>query len=165
MYRGDLTTFKPKVPLVTLAVEQDQQPSTSAQQQMDDIFGQSDASLGEWESAERDIADDESCTLSPLHPPRISDEEGSLSGRESFRTGERSYTASEAEDQEIVSSAEYQQILIEEQQGLGEQSSARDYVSIPMEVEENSESPAEVEARRQQEEEEESRCQAALEAQ
>ena len=131
MYSGDLTTFKPKLPLVTLAVEEGQ-PSTSAHQQLDDIFGQSDASLCEWESTERDIADDESDSLSLLStPPHISDEENSLSGRESFRTGERSYTASEAEDQEIVSSVEYQQILVEVEQGLGEESRARDQQVTP----------------------------------
>ena len=103
---------------MTLAVEEGQ-PSTSAHQQLDGIFGLSDASLSEWESTETDIADDESDSLSLLStPPHMSDEKNSLSGRESFRTEERRYTASEAEDQEIVSSVEYQQILVEVERGI-----------------------------------------------
>ena len=46
VYQGDSTTFKPKVPLVTLQVDA-LQPSTSKQQLAAALFGESDSSLSD----------------------------------------------------------------------------------------------------------------------
>ena len=97
VFKGPLTTFraKSKLPLVSLSVEEGLPAASAAQEQMDEIFGQSDSSLGEWDPLERDIADDESDDdISLLStPPRISDEE-SLSERESIRTDEQNFAPS-----------------------------------------------------------------------
>ena len=79
VYQGPLTIFKakPALPLVSLSVEEGLAGPSSVQQQMDEIFGQSDTSLGEWDSLERDIADDETDeNISVLSTPgRASEEE------------------------------------------------------------------------------------------
>ena len=166
VYQGPLTTFKAKsaLPLVSLSVEEGVAGPSSVQQQMDEIFGQSDTSLGEWDVLERDIADDETDeNISVLSTPGRASEEDTGSERDSIRTDERNFAPSRAEEQELIASSEYQQILVEEQRGLGE--STQEHVVIHMEVEDYSDSAAVVASQRRQEEEEEALRQAVVESQ
>ena len=161
VYQGDSTTFKAKVPLVTLQVDASK-PSTSKQQLAAALFGESDSSLSDLDVVEKDIADEDDHVLSPAStPPRVSDEEASYS---SYRTGDQSYQASdESEEDErddnLVGSDTYRQICEEVQQNLNLEEQAGS-----MDVDPNPEPSAADVARRQQEEEEAARRLAALEA-
>ena len=122
VYQG-ATTFKAKVPLVKLSVEAS--AASSSQEQA--------ASLSDIDTMERDIADEDSALLSPCStPPRVSDEDSS-----SFRTDDQSYQASvesEAEDEALVHSKEYLEVLQEVERGMAHE---------PMETEPISEAPVE----------------------
>ena len=122
VYQG-ATTFKAKLPLVKLTMEA--QEASSSQEQI--------SSLSDLDTMERDIADEDSALLSPCStPPRVSDEDSS-----SFRTEDQSYQASvesEADDEALVQSKEYLEVLQEVERGMAQE---------PMETEPISEPPVE----------------------